>query len=116
MKRFFTMKKAASRENLFAFAFLFVYGFLILVSDPEWLMWAGPVTLGVFPVEAPHVLPAFDSLETLRSASYSVLPGLLALIVLLRIGAKRRCARNAEAPGEEKPEAAREAPEHRKAA
>jgi hypothetical protein len=84
-------KCGTAAEVLFVGTFFVVYAFILLVADPEWLVWAGPVALGAFPVKAaPVVLYAFDPLEALRSASFSVLPGLLALIVLVRIGGRRR--------------------------
>jgi hypothetical protein len=83
--KLFTGKGFATAEILFVGAYLAVYAFLLLVSDPEWLMWAGPVTLGAFPVTAPGVSLAFDPREIFQVASYSVLLGLLALIILARI-------------------------------
>lgn len=113
-------KCGTAAEVLFVGTYFVVYAFLLLVADPEWLMWAGPVVLGAFPVEAsPVVLPAFDPLETLRLASYSVLSGLLALIVLVRIAGRRRSPGVAESKGtrtEGKQEVAHGAPAHRKAA
>jgi hypothetical protein len=113
-------KCGTAAEVLFVGIFFVVYAFLLLVADPEWLMWAGPVALGAFPVEAaPVVLSAFDPLEALRLASFSVLPGLLALIVLVCIGGMRRGSGIAESRGtrmEGKQEAAHGAPAHRKAA
>lgn len=86
----------ATRENLFAATFLFVFALILLVSDAEWLMWAGPITLGALPVEAPGVSFAFDPVETLQVASYALLPGLLALILLVGIRGKARASRPSE--------------------
>lgn len=91
-------KGIATRENLFAATFLFVYGLILLVSDPEWLMWAGPITLGALPVEAPGVSFAFAPVEILQAASYAVLPGLLALIFLVRIRREARRSRHSHLP------------------
>ncbi|MGE5699387.1 MAG: hypothetical protein ACM31N_04900 [Deltaproteobacteria bacterium] len=113
-------KWGTTAEVLFVGTFFVVYAFLLLVADPEWLMWAGPVALGAYPVEAaPFVLSAFDPLEALRSASFSLLPGLLALIVLVRIGGRGRgsgIAESKETRTEGKQEIAHGAPAHRKAA
>lgn len=112
-------KGIATRENLFAVSFLFVYALILIASDPEWLMWAGPITLGALPVEAPGVSIAFDPVETLEAASYAVLPGLLALILLVRIGREAPDSRRSEAPRSPAAQghgAAGAEPEHRKAA
>jgi hypothetical protein len=89
-------KGIATRENLFAVTFLFVYALILLVSDPEWLLWAGPITLGAFPVEAPGVFFPFDPVETFQAASFAVLPGLLALIFLVRIRGEAHRSRHSQ--------------------
>lgn len=112
-------KGIATRENLFAVTFLFVYALILLVSDPEWLMWAGPITLGAFPVGAPGVTFASEPVGSLQAASYAVLPGLLALIFLMRIRGAVRVSRHPKAirpPAAEGRGAACAAQEHRKAA
>jgi len=112
-------KGIATRENLFAVTFLFVYALILLVSDPEWILWAGPITLGAFPVEAPGVSIAFAPMEILQAASYAVLPGLLALIVLVRIRREAPDSRRSEAPRSPAAEgrgAAHAEPERRRAA
>ncbi|HSL92463.1 MAG TPA: hypothetical protein VK863_07420 [Candidatus Limnocylindrales bacterium] len=112
-------KGIVTRENLFAVTFLFVYALILLVADPEWLMWAGPITLGAFPVETPRFTFAIDPVETLQGASYAVLPGLLALILLMRIRGAVRISRRSEAmrpPAADGHGAAHAEPEHRKAA
>jgi hypothetical protein len=108
-------------EVLFVGAYFVVYAFLVLVVDPEWLLWAGPILLGAFPTAAPKVTPAFDALEMLQSASFLVLPGLLALIFLVRTTREARRSSRSPAPtaaaGMEKRKAATHAaPEHREAA
>jgi hypothetical protein len=112
-------KEIATREHLFAVMFLFVYALILIVSDPEWLLWAGPITLGAFPVEAPGFSFAFDPVETFPAASYAVLPGLLALILLVRIRGESRDSRRSEAlqsSAEKGHGAAHTEPEHRNAA
>jgi hypothetical protein len=112
-------KGIATRENLFAVTFLFVYALILLVSDPEWLMWAGPITLGAFPVEAPGVSFAFDPVETFHAASYAVLLSLLAWIFLVRVRGEARDSRRSEtlrSPAAKGHGAAHTEPEHRKAA
>jgi hypothetical protein len=112
-------KGIATRENLFAVTFLFVYALILLVSDPEWLIWAGPITLGALPVEAPGVPFEFDPVETFQAASYAVLPGLLALILLVLIRGEALESRRSEASRPAAAEghgAAHAEPEHRKAA
>jgi hypothetical protein len=112
-------KGIATRENLFAVSFLFVYALILIASDPEWLMWAGPITLGAFPVEAPPAFPAFDPQEAFRAASYSVLPGLLAWILLVRLRGEARRSLRSKKPGslaDEKHEVVHGVREHRKAA
>ena len=91
-------KGIATRENLFAVTFLFVYALILLVSDPEWLMWAGPITLGAFPVEAPGVSFAFDPAEAFHAASYAVLASLLAWIFLVRIRGEAHRSRHLQSP------------------
>ncbi len=91
-------KGIATRENLFAVTFLFVYALILIASDPEWLMWAGPITLGAFPVGAPGVSFAFDPVETFQAASYAVLPGLLALILLVRLRGEAHRSRHSHMP------------------
>jgi hypothetical protein len=91
-------KGIATRENLFAVTFLFVYALILIVSDPEWLLWAGPITLGAFPVEAPGVSFAFDPMEIFPVVSYAVLPGLLALILLVRLRGEARRSRHSHIP------------------
>lgn len=112
-------KGIVTRENLFAGAFLFLYALILLVSDPEWLVWAGPITLGAFPTEAPAYAFAAAPLETLQAACYLILPGLLALMILAGIRDKVRIFRRAPS-SEPRVERLREAghglPEHRKAA
>lgn len=113
-------KGVVTRENLFAGAFLFLYALILLVSDPEWLAWAGPILLGAFPAEAPANSFAAAPLETLQAASYLILPGLLALMVLAGIRDKVRIIRQAPSP-EPREEGMRGAaahglPGHRKAA
>lgn len=108
-----------ARENLFAIGFLFVYALILLAADPEWLMWAGPITLGAFPVEVPGGSFASRPMESLQMASYAVLPGLLALILLLRVRGEARASRTSgaslvTAPGGHA--AMHVEPEHRKAA
>jgi hypothetical protein len=76
-KRFFTP------ENLFVAGVLFFYAVILLSSDPEWLMWAGPITLGAFPVTSPPSPLPFDPAEAFRAAATGVFLGLLALAVLL---------------------------------
>ena len=118
MKHLFE-KGILARENLFAIGFLFVYALILLAADPEWLLWAGPITLGAFPVEAPAVSPAFRPMESLQAASYAVLPGLLALILLLRTRGEGRASRTSEvsrATAAHGNAAVRVEPEHRKAA
>lgn len=106
-------KGIATRENLFAVTFLFVFALILLVSDPEWLMWAGPITLGALPVEAPGVSFAFDPVESFQAASYAVLLSLLAWILLVRIRGKARAVSRPVAEGHR---ALHAEPEHRKAA
>jgi len=112
-------KGIAAAEYLFVGVYLAVYAFLLLVSDPEWLMWAGPVTLGAFPITAPAASFPFEPLEVLQAASYLALPGLLALAFLSGLRGKARRSREAELRGllvEEKHEGAQGVREHRKAA
>lgn len=118
MKRLIT-KKIVTRENLCAGVFLFLYALILLVSDPEWLAWAGPILLGAFPAEAPTVSFAAAPLETLQAACYLILPALLALMVLVEIREKARIFRRARSPepsADEMRGAAHGAPEHRKPA
>ncbi|NJD63191.1 MAG: hypothetical protein FIA93_10805 [Deltaproteobacteria bacterium] len=106
-------------EVLFIGGYFVVLAFLLLVADPEWLVWAGPITLGALPYAAPKAAPAFDALETLQSASFLSLPGLLALIFLVRLpGEARRSSRSAapEAAAEKRKVVTHAAPEPRKAA
>ncbi len=77
--------KFFTSENLFVAGYLFIYVAILFWSDPEWLIWAGPITLGALPYMVPSVFPAFDPLEAFRLASYLVLAGLLALIFLVRV-------------------------------
>ncbi len=72
-----------AREYLFVAVYLFVFALLLLTSKPEWLMWAGPITLGAFPVSAPASLPPFDPVEAFRAAGSGAFLGLLALAALL---------------------------------
>jgi hypothetical protein len=112
-------KRFAALESLFVGVFLFVYALILLVSDPEWLMWAGPITLGALPVTAPMLPPAFDAMETFQVASYSVLPGLLAWILLTRSRVTERSYRHSAIPGQDAAETrgvTHAAQEHRKAA
>lgn len=106
-------------EVLFLGVYFVVYAFLLLVSDPEWLLWAGPITLGAFPSAVPNVAPAFDSIEILQSASFLSLPGLLALIFLVRKPAKAHGSGRSTSPepaAEKIPAATHGSPEHREAA
>jgi hypothetical protein len=119
MKGFFG-KRIVTRENLFLGAFFFAYASLLLVSDPEWLMWAGPILLGAFPVEA---APATSGLpipmDSLQAASYLILPGLLALVILVALrgdGRGFRRSRPSQAPADGRHGAVHSAPESRKAA
>jgi hypothetical protein len=112
-------KGGTAAEVLFVGAFFVVYAFLLLVSDPEWLLWAGPITLGAFPYGVPKVAPAFDALEILQSASFLSLPGLLALIFLVRMPGEAPGSSRSTAPepaAEKGEEVTHAAPEHRKAA
>lgn len=90
-------RRVVTREKLFLAAFLFVYAFLILSSDPEWLMWAGPVMLGALPVAAAPPLPALDPMETVQAASYAALLGLLGVVVLLALRDPARVRRHSDA-------------------
>lgn len=81
MKQIKTNRLLAS-ENLFVPAFLFLYAVILLSSDPEWLIWAGPITLGAFPADIAPPLP-FDPADALRGAAAGVMLGLLAFVVLL---------------------------------
>ncbi len=71
-----------SPENLFIVVYLFLYAAILLSADPEWLMWAGPITLGAFPVNAAPPLP-FGPADTFRAAASGVFLGLSALALLL---------------------------------
>lgn len=118
MKRLIT-ESIVTRENLFAGAFLFLFALILLVSDPEWLAWAGPILLGAFPAAAPAVSFAAAPLETLQAACYLILPALLAGMILAGIREKVlvfRRARSSEPSAEEMRGAAHGTPEHRKAA
>jgi len=92
-------KGIATGEILFVGVYFAVYAFLLLASDPAWLMWAGPVTLGAFPVTAPAVSLPFEPLEVLQTASYLALPGLLALAFLSGLRGEARRSRKAELRG-----------------
>lgn len=96
MKRIKTNRLLAS-ENLFALAFLFLYAVILLLSDPEWLMWAGPITLGAFPAYTAPPLP-FDPADTLRGAAAGVMLGLLAFMVLLAANGNPRTHRERRTP------------------
>ncbi len=71
------------REFLFTAVYLFVFALLLISSKPEWLMWAGPITLGAFPVSAPASLPPFDPAQAFRAAGSGAFLGMLALAALL---------------------------------
>jgi hypothetical protein len=108
-------------EVLFVGTYFVVYAFLLLVVDPEWLIWAGPITLGALPAAAPKVAPAFDALEILQSASFLILPGLLALIFLVRALREARRSSRSPVPGTaaemgKRKAVTHSAPEHREAA
>jgi hypothetical protein len=75
-----------TRENLFAAAYLFFFAVILLSSDPEWLMWAGPITLGAFPLGIPQTALSFDPLEAFRAAGSAAFLGLSALAVLFLAG------------------------------
>lgn len=90
--------RIVTRENLFAGTFLFVYALILLVSDPEWLTWAGPIVLGAFPAGNPATPVDAVALETLQAATYWMLPGLLALLILTGIGGRTRVVRRAPPP------------------
>ncbi len=77
-----TTNRLIAPENLFAAVYFFLFAVILLSSDPEWLMWAGPITLGAFPVDAAPSL-SFDPLVAFRAAAGGVFLGLLALAVLL---------------------------------
>jgi hypothetical protein len=112
-------KGSTAAEVLFVGVYFVVYAFLLLVADPEWLIWAGPITLGAFPSAVPNVASAFDALEILQSASFLILPGLLALIFLVRkpVKALGSGSITAQEPAADKRKAVtRAAPEHREAA
>ena len=112
-------KGSGTAEYLFVGVYLAVYAVLLLVSDPEWVMWAGPITLGAFPVAAPKVFPVFEPMEIFQAASYMVLPGLLALIILVRTRSDARSSRRIPAPessGEKQQGRPHGIPEHREAA
>ncbi len=68
-------------ENLFVAVYLFLYAAILLSSDPEWLMWAGPITLGAFPLTAAPPLP-FGPAETFRTVGSGAFLGLAALAFL----------------------------------
>lgn len=74
-KRFFTM------EYLFVAAYLFVFATILLSSDPAWLLWAGPIVLGAFPLSVPPSLP-IDPVEAIRAASAGAFAGLLVVSAL----------------------------------
>jgi len=96
-------KGVATAEILFLIVYFASFAYLLLVSDPAWLIWAGPITLGAFPTVASGVAPSIEPHQLCQAASYSILPGLLALFIL-------------EGIREEKSGAAPEAQETRKAA
>jgi hypothetical protein len=112
--------RIVTREKIFLAGFFFVYALILLASDPEWLMWAGPIALGAFPVEAAPATPfSAVPLESLQWASYLTLPGLLALLILAKLRGDAHGIRAEEAPrspAEDRHEPARGMPEHRKAA
>jgi hypothetical protein len=119
MKDLFT-KRIATREILFLCGFFFAYASLLLASDPEWLMWAGPILLGAFPVEAaPAASLSAVPMDSLQAASYLILPGLLALVILVALrgdGRGFRRSRPAQSPADGRHGAVHSAPEHREAA
>jgi hypothetical protein len=86
-------------DNLFAAVYLFLFAVILLSSDPEWLMWAGPITLGAFPSDIPPPL-SFDPFETVRAAAGGALLGLLAFVILLAAnGNPRPHGERLEKPG-----------------
>lgn len=71
-------------EYIVIAALLSVYGLVIFLSpDPEWVVWAGQMSVGVIdPSAVPPSLPA-GAVEALHTASALSLIGILVVAVLL---------------------------------
>jgi hypothetical protein len=84
-------QKSVKGDFLFSVLFLLVYGLILLSSDPEWLVWAGSMTMGVlYNGELPAVAMPIAPLESLRAASTFGLFGLLALVFLVETAEEKR--------------------------
>ena len=81
MKRILSRAFAAPGDCA-GLALLALYGCALLVADPAWILWAGPVTMGAFPVDAAPVAAAPGYLDTLQAASCAAAAGLLAVAAI----------------------------------
>ncbi len=74
---------SGAREHIVIATLLSVYGLVIFLSpDPEWVVWAGQMTVGVIdPSALPPPMPG-GAVESLHAASALGVLGLLAVAVL----------------------------------
>lgn len=86
-------------KNLFIAGYLFFYALIILLADPEWLRWAGPIVLGALPVSMAPPIP-FDPFEAFQAAAVGVMLGMLALVILIAVNGNPRTGTVAADPRE----------------
>lgn len=93
-----TKKKKVAANLLFNTLFLAVYGTILYMSDPEWIVWAGSMTMGVLCIG--DIPPAIQvaPVEALRVASIYGLFGLLALVFFVETAEEKR-VRNVKSAG-----------------
>lgn len=77
-----TIKGIFRRENLVAGGLLSLYGTVLFSLDPQWVMWAGSMTVGVLGVGEALPPPLGSGGEAAFLASVAGLAGLLAPMFL----------------------------------
>jgi len=84
------------REFLVGSSLLCLYGTALLCSDPEWAIWAGAMSVGALPLEAPPAL-SFSSNELISGSGSMALLG-LGIVASFLLGRRKR-AQGASTPG-----------------
>ncbi len=83
-------KKKKVAAILFNTLFFITYGVILYLSDPEWIMWAGSMTMGVLRIgDIPPAIPVAP-FDALRAASVYGLFGLLALVFFVETAEEKR--------------------------
>lgn len=92
-------RRFALAETVGGGLLLSAYGLILLSADPEWVVWAGQMTVGCLPLDAAPVSAAGDARESLRAAGSMSAVGLLvaaASFVLSRRRSVERLVRAVE--------------------